>query len=293
MGFGNNAIQAGSLDVGKSKVKMQKAGSEKEIGCCVKFCFIGSCMPSRSKVDTSISGTSANSVEKTSAYEKNKKETNALPGSSTTTSNAESVPSTPKFSEELKVSSRLRKFTFNELKLATRNFRPESLLGEGGFGCVFKGWIEENGTAPVKPGTGLTVAVKTLNHDGLQGHKEWLAELDILGDLVHPNLVKLVGFCIEDDQRLLVYECMPRGSLENHLFRTLKHLQNLKDMAISTYHFQVARVDRTMSMPTSKNGMQAQLTISRKGQPARSLSSPKGPHGSPYHHYIKSPKPNG
>lgn len=113
-------------------------------------------------------------MEKTSAYEKNKKETNALPGSSTTTSNAESVPSTPKFSEELKVSSRLRKFTFNELKLATRNFRPESLLGEGGFGCVFKGWIEENGTAPVKPGTGLTVAVKTLNHDGLQGHKEWL-----------------------------------------------------------------------------------------------------------------------
>lgn len=61
MGLGNNAIQAGSLDVGKSKVKMQKAGAEKEIGCCVKFCFIGSCIPSRSKVDTSISGTSANS----------------------------------------------------------------------------------------------------------------------------------------------------------------------------------------------------------------------------------------
>ncbi|KAH1200006.1 putative serine/threonine-protein kinase PIX7 [Glycine soja] len=221
MGFRNNAIQAGSLDVGKSKGRMQKDGAEKEIGCCVKFCFIGGCIPSRSKVDNSISGTSANSVEKTSASEKSKKETNAPPGSSTTTSNAESVPSTPKFSEELKVSSRLRKFTFNELKLATRNFRPESLLGEGGFGCVFKGWIEENGTAPVKPGTGLTVAVKTLNHDGLQGHKEWLAELDILGDLVHPNLVKLVGFCIEDDQRLLVYECMPRGSLENHLFRSM------------------------------------------------------------------------
>ena len=94
--------------------------------------------------------------------------------SSTTTSNPESSTSTSKLEEELKVSSRLRKFTFNDLKLATRNFRPESLLGEGGFGCVFKGWIEENGTAPVKPGTGLTVAVKTLNHDGLQGHKEWL-----------------------------------------------------------------------------------------------------------------------
>ena len=106
--------------------------------------------------------------------EKNRDQQVAPVASSTTTSNAESTISTPNFSEELKVASQLRKFTFNDLKLATRNFRPESLLGEGGFGCVFKGWIEENGTAPVKPGTGLTVAVKTLNHDGLQGHKEWL-----------------------------------------------------------------------------------------------------------------------
>ena len=94
--------------------------------------------------------------------------------SSSTTSIAESTPSTPNLVEELKVASQLRKFSFNELKSSTRNFRPESLLGEGGFGCVFKGWINENGTAPVKPGTGVAVAVKTLNHDGLQGHKEWL-----------------------------------------------------------------------------------------------------------------------
>ena len=93
---------------------------------------------------------------------------------STSTSNAESNISTPRIGEDLKIASQLRKFTFQELKAATRNFRPDSLLGEGGFGCVFKGWIEENGTAPMKPGTGLTVAVKTLNHDGLQGHKEWL-----------------------------------------------------------------------------------------------------------------------
>lgn len=94
--------------------------------------------------------------------------------SSATTSNGESTSSTPNVTDELKISSQLRKFNFNELKLATRSFRPESLLGEGGFGCVFKGWVSENGTAPVKPGTGLSVAVKTLNHDGLQGHKEWL-----------------------------------------------------------------------------------------------------------------------
>ncbi|KAL5582352.1 hypothetical protein UlMin_014794, partial [Ulmus minor] len=60
---------------------------------------------------------------------------------------------------------------------------------------------------------------KTLNHDGLQGHKEWLVEIVYLGELMHSNLVKLIGYCIEDDQRLLVYEFMPRGSLENHLFR--------------------------------------------------------------------------
>lgn len=115
-------------------------------------------------------------MDNKSAFEKSLKETVAPPESSSTTSNAESIPSTPKFSEELKVASSLRKFTFNGLKVATRNFRPESLLGEGGFGCVFKGWIEENGTAPVKPGTGLTVAVKTLNHNGNQGHKEWLVD---------------------------------------------------------------------------------------------------------------------
>nr|VDD61097.1 unnamed protein product [Brassica oleracea] len=91
-----------------------------------------------------------------------------------TTTNAESSLSTRMIIEELKMYSHLKQFTFLDLNLATRNFRPESLLGEGGFGCVFKGWVEENGTAPVKPGTGLTVAVKTLNLDGLYGHKEWL-----------------------------------------------------------------------------------------------------------------------
>ncbi|CAA0834709.1 Probable receptor-like protein kinase [Striga hermonthica] len=186
-------------------------------GCRIRLWVFGCCVPSRSKVDTSISGISTHESKSTSEKGKDQPVAPIVP--STTTSNTESVSSSTRLEEELKISSRLRKFGFNDLKLATRNFRPESLLGEGGFGCVFKGWIEENGTAPVKPGTGLTVAVKTLNHDGLQGHKEWLAEVKFLGDLVHSNLVKLIGYCIEDDQRLLVYEFMPRGSLENHLFR--------------------------------------------------------------------------
>ncbi|KAF2915842.1 hypothetical protein DAI22_09g071000 [Oryza sativa Japonica Group] len=180
---------------------------------------MGSCPPPpRSKVDTSTSSASTHGEKSTENGSRNHPVVSVVSGS-TTTSNAESSSSASKAGEEIKVASQLRKFAFNDLKCATRNFRPESILGEGGFGCVFKGWIEENGTAPMKPGTGLTVAVKTLNHDGLQGHKEWVAEVDFLGNLHHPNLVRLIGYCVEDDQRLLVYEFMPRGSLDNHLFR--------------------------------------------------------------------------
>lgn len=225
---GENGKVIESLDVCKSKgwkKKKKQDGviedEETETGCWLSFRFIGSCISSRSKVDSSVSGTSTNYAESKSTLDTSRDQPSVpvVSSTTTTTSNAESNSSTSKVEDEIKVASRLRKFSFNDLKLATRNFRPESLLGEGGFGCVFKGWIEENGTAPVKPGTGLTVAVKTLNHDGLQGHKEWLAEVNYLGDLVHQNLVKLIGYCIEDDQRLLVYEFMPRGSLENHLFR--------------------------------------------------------------------------
>lgn len=94
--------------------------------------------------------------------------------SSTTSDVESSTPTTPNRGKELEIASQLRNFAFNELKLATRNFKRESLLGVGGFGPVYKGWINENGSSPVKPGTGLPVAVKTLNKNGLQGHKEWL-----------------------------------------------------------------------------------------------------------------------
>ncbi|XP_021905208.1 probable serine/threonine-protein kinase PIX7 isoform X2 [Carica papaya] len=218
MGLGPGIVKVAENWKPKKGRKKKDGAEEEESGCWVKLMFVGGCIPSRSKVDSSMSGATTHHCEGKNGNEK-RRDQPVVPVSTTTTSNAESTSSTPKFSEELRVSSQLRKFTFVDLKLATRNFRPESLLGEGGFGCVFKGWIEENGTAPVKPGTGLTVAVKTLNHDGLQGHKEWLAEVNFLGNLLHPNLVKLVGYCIEDDQRLLVYEFMPRGSLENHLFR--------------------------------------------------------------------------
>ncbi|PRQ59181.1 putative transferase, protein kinase RLK-Pelle-RLCK-VIIa-2 family [Rosa chinensis] len=64
----------------------------------------------------------------------------------------------------------------------------------------------------------MLIAVKRINQEGLQGHKEWLTEVYYLGKLRHPNLVTLLGYCFEDDCRLLVYEFMARGSLDSHLY---------------------------------------------------------------------------
>lgn len=186
-------------------------------------------------------------------------------GSSTT-----SFSHMPRTEGEILQNANLKNFSLSELKSATRNFRPDSVVGEGGFGCVFKGWIDETSFAPSKPGTGIVIAVKRLNQEGFQGHREWLvrhissqlctsqvtfllfhktpfqgcrktefltsfcffcnsgkqAEINYLGQLDHPNLVKLIGYCFEEEHRLLVYEFMPRGSLENHLFRSkLRYLQ--------------------------------------------------------------------
>ncbi|WOL16161.1 serine/threonine-protein kinase PBS1 [Canna indica] len=99
-------------------------------------------------------------------------------------------------------------FAFRELAAATKNFRDECFLGEGGFGRVYKGRLES---------TSQIVAVKQLDRNGLQGNREFLVEVLMLSLLHHPNLVSLIGYCADGDQRLLVYEFMPLGSLEDHL----------------------------------------------------------------------------
>ncbi|KAE8717120.1 Serine/threonine-protein kinase CDG1 [Hibiscus syriacus] len=103
-----------------------------------------------------------------------------------------------------------RAYTFNyqQLASATRNFSKESLIGQGGFGAVYKGKLES---------TGQVVAVKQLDKTGLQGEKEFLVEVLMLSLLRHRNLISLIGYCAEGDQRLLVYEYMQQGSLEDHL----------------------------------------------------------------------------
>lgn len=85
----------------------------------------------------------------------------------------ESLP-TPRSEHEILSLTKVKSFSLNELRNATKNFRPDSLLGEGGFGYVFKGWIDEPTLTAAKPGSGMVVAVKKLKPEGFQGHKEWL-----------------------------------------------------------------------------------------------------------------------
>ncbi|GFS37864.1 protein kinase superfamily protein [Actinidia rufa] len=113
----------------------------------------------------------------------------------------------------------LRVFTFAELKSATRGFSRALIIGEGGFGCVYRGVVRvSDGDSGADSKTLIWILVYIRS---IQGHKEWINEVNFLGVVKHPNLVKLVGYCAEDDergiQRLLVYELMHNKSLEDHL----------------------------------------------------------------------------
>ncbi|KAK9735648.1 hypothetical protein RND81_04G217400 [Saponaria officinalis] len=127
----------------------------------------------------------------------------------TTPTKTEAQPQTDAAKEAAASSSNAKAFTFRELAMATKNFRQECLLGEGGFGRVFKGKLQS---------TGQVVAVKQLDRNGMQGNNEFLVEVLMLGLLQHPNLVSLIGYCADGDQRLLVYEYFEMGNLEHHLF---------------------------------------------------------------------------
>ncbi|KAH0454716.1 hypothetical protein IEQ34_016640 [Dendrobium chrysotoxum] len=143
-----------------------------------------------------------------------------------------SVPGNIEDSTDISIYANVIAFSLFELETITKSFRSDYVLGEGGFGTVYKGYIDENVRVGLKS---LPVAVKVLNKDGHQGHREWLTEVNFLGQLRHPNLVKLIGYCCEDDHRLLVYEFMFRGSLENHLFRRYHRFENVEALNEKDY----------------------------------------------------------
>ncbi|KAI4357898.1 hypothetical protein L6164_001815 [Bauhinia variegata] len=98
-------------------------------------------------------------------------------------------------------------FTYEELVKATNGFSSQNLLGEGGFGSVYKGCLPD----------GREIAVKQLKIGGGQGEREFKAEVEIISRIHHRHLVSLVGYCISDERRLLVYDYVPNNTLYFHL----------------------------------------------------------------------------
>ncbi|ONK75025.1 uncharacterized protein A4U43_C03F12550 [Asparagus officinalis] len=108
----------------------------------------------------------------------------------------------------------LRRITFSQLIEATNGFSAASLIGSGGFGDVFKATLKD----------GSIVAVKKLIHLSYQGDREFVAEMETLGKIKHKNLVPLLGYCKIGEERLLVYQYMKYGSLEDMLHSQTKIL---------------------------------------------------------------------
>ncbi|KAK4391797.1 Receptor-like serine/threonine-protein kinase ALE2, partial [Sesamum angolense] len=121
-----------------------------------------------------------------------------------------SGPSSPAFSLGSSIAAytgSAKTFSSGDIERATDFFNETRILGEGGFGRVFSGVLED----------GTKVAVKVLKRYDQQGGREFLAEVEMLSRLHHRNLVKLIGICVEDRTRCLVYELITNGSVESHL----------------------------------------------------------------------------
>ncbi|KAJ9173158.1 hypothetical protein P3X46_016322 [Hevea brasiliensis] len=105
-----------------------------------------------------------------------------------------------------------RKFTMAEIRASTRNFDDQNIIGSGGFGTVYKGYIE-SGSIPA--------AIKRLASSSKQGIREFHTEIQMLSKLRHVHLVSLIGYCNDQDEMILVYEYMPHGTLQDHLYKTM------------------------------------------------------------------------
>ncbi|KAK1391464.1 G-type lectin S-receptor-like serine/threonine-protein kinase [Heracleum sosnowskyi] len=99
-------------------------------------------------------------------------------------------------------------FSFMQIAKATENFSNNRQLGKGGFGTVYKGILED----------GKEIAVKRLSKDSRQGVDEFMNEVSCIAKLQHRNLVMLLGCCIEEGERLLIYEYLPNKSLDYYIF---------------------------------------------------------------------------
>ncbi|KAM7489228.1 hypothetical protein LguiB_026712 [Lonicera macranthoides] len=103
-----------------------------------------------------------------------------------------------------------RRFTFAEIRVATRNFSQGFVIGKGGFGKVFEGIIDNGST---------TVAIKRLDPMSKQGGKEFTTEIEMLSKIRHSHVVSLMGYCDDNDEMILVYDYVENGSLADYLYK--------------------------------------------------------------------------
>ncbi|VAH86783.1 unnamed protein product [Triticum turgidum subsp. durum] len=101
----------------------------------------------------------------------------------------------------------VKDFTFEELSNCTNDFSESALIGQGGYGKVYRGVLAD----------GKVAAIKRAQEGSLQGSREFFTEIELLSRLHHRNLVSLLGYCDEEDEQMLVYEYMPNGTLRDHL----------------------------------------------------------------------------
>ncbi|CAI5983469.1 unnamed protein product [Closterium sp. NIES-64] len=110
----------------------------------------------------------------------------------------------------------LRRFSYRELQQAAGYFNASLQLGKGSFGTIFRGQVDE-WLGELPRGSKREVAVKVLHTESVKAFDDCLAEILVLGDLRHPNLVQLLGYCMEDSRAILVYELVERGDLHHWL----------------------------------------------------------------------------
>ncbi|GAV71706.1 Pkinase_Tyr domain-containing protein [Cephalotus follicularis] len=117
----------------------------------------------------------------------------------------------------------LNQISMAELVIATNNFSTDLIIGDGSFGLVYKAKLNNQ----------VTVAIKKLDPDAFQGFREFRAEMETLGKLRHKNVVKILGYCATGLDRVLIYEFMERGSLDQWLHDTSSDVEASKQQLVS------------------------------------------------------------
>ncbi|KAJ6333386.1 hypothetical protein OIU77_009288 [Salix suchowensis] len=133
----------------------------------------------------------------------------------------------------------LKRFSFRELQIATSNFSPRNILGQGGYGVVYKGCLPNK----------TFIAVKRLKDPNFNGEVQFQTEVEMIGLALHRNLLSLYGFCMTPDERLLVYPYMPNGSVADRLRETYISLFHLcMEMVVELYRLELCTGEKRLEV---------------------------------------------